>query len=95
MPSYEYRCSSCSEFEVFFPMGQASASMSCPRCGQPSPRRLSVPRLGFGSSAARRLIESTSRSADQPDVVQTIPRAAPRPTPSSTTHPLHRKLPRP
>jgi putative FmdB family regulatory protein len=95
MPLYEYRCSCCSGFELSFRMGQAPVVMDCPRCGVASPRRLSVPRLVSTNTPARRLLESTHRSAEQPDVVQTIPPAGSRPAPRGITNPLRRNLPRP
>jgi len=92
---YAYRCPGCPEFEASFPMGQAPSSTACPQCAQPAPRRLSVPRLATGSTAARRLVESTQRSAEQPDVVRALPtRGGSRP-PTHSTNPLHRRLPRP
>ena len=95
MPLYEYRCSTCSGFELSFPMGQAPAASSCPQCGDPSPRRPSVPRLSLGSTGARRLLDSTARSAEQPDIVRSVPANGSRPASRTTTNPLHRKLPRP
>ena len=95
MALYAYRCPSCPEFEASFPMGQAPAATECPQCAEPARRRLSVPRLSSGSTAARRLVESTERSAEHPDVVQTVPNLGGNCPAPRSTNPLHRKLPRP
>lgn len=100
MPLYVYRCAAatgvlCPEFEVSLPMGAAPGSVPCPACGNPSPRRFTAPNLSRASSSAYRLIEGTQRSAAEPDVVRS-PVSGPRTgRSSSTSNPLHRKLPRP
>ena len=96
MPIYEYRCPSCSTFEVIVRMGTAADSVDCPQCQTNSRRRMTAPNLSRVGTTAFQLIDSASRSAHEPSVVQS-PRpggrvGAPQPT---TSNPLHRKLPRP
>ncbi|MCQ1951306.1 MULTISPECIES: FmdB family zinc ribbon protein [Arthrobacter] len=101
MPLYAYRCAAggsagsiCPDFEVRLSMGSAPASLPCPDCGAPARRRFTAPNLSHASSSAYRLIESTERSASEPDVVRS-PGPGTRPAGRNTTNPLHRKLPRP
>ena len=95
MPLYAYRCPECSDFEISCPMGSAPVSLPCPDCAVPSPRRFTAPNLSHASSGSYRLIESTQRSAAEPDVVR-APGGNPRtPARNITMKPLHRKLPRP
>jgi hypothetical protein len=77
-------------------MGAATAVVACPVCGAVAGRVFTAPRLAFGSSARRALIERTERSSEQPDVV-----AAPPPGPQVQRHadiarnPALGRLPRP
>ena len=95
MPLYAYRCTDCLDFEVSAVMGEAAASLPCPACGAPSPRRFTAPNLSRASSSAYQLIESTKRSAAEPAVVRSPGPAARTSGGNITTNPLHRKLPRP
>lgn len=95
MPLYAYRCTDCLDFEVSAAMGEAAASLPCPACGTPSPRRFTAPNLSRASSSAYQLIESTKRSAAEPAVVRSPGPAARTSGGNITTNPLHRKLPRP
>lgn len=54
MPLYEYRCEGCGErFEVLQRMGEGPDGLSCPRCGDASPRRqLSTFAAGTGGGGA-------------------------------------------
>lgn len=101
MPLYAYRCAdrpdgaACPDFEASLPMGSAPVSLPCPVCGGPAARRFTAPHLSRAASSAYRLIESTQRSAAEPDVVRS-PGPGPRTAAGNiTTNPLHRKLPRP
>lgn len=43
MPTYEYRCPNGHEFEQFvLRISEAAASLTCPTCGAPAPRRISA-----------------------------------------------------
>ncbi|WCI08862.1 zinc ribbon domain-containing protein [Arthrobacter sp. OVS8] len=95
MATYEYRCSDGSLFEDSFPIGEAPDALPCPSCGKPSRRLISAPHLSKAGSPAFRLIDSTNRSAAEPEVVNSrIPGTRRRVQPYSS-NPLHRKLPRP
>jgi putative FmdB family regulatory protein len=96
MPVYEFRCADCTDFDQAYPIASVPEETGCPNCGKPARRRMSAPHLSVAGSAAYRLLDRTSRSAVEPDVV-----SAPPPVPRSgrgqrvTANPLHRKLPRP
>ncbi|TFD84380.1 zinc ribbon domain-containing protein [Cryobacterium lactosi] len=96
MPIYEFRCEICARFEQNHPMDLVPDLVDCPTCLAPARRVMSAPHLSAAGSAAFRLVEKTSRSAAEPEVVQsTHPgRRSGRGTPV-TANPLHRKLPRP
>jgi putative FmdB family regulatory protein len=93
MPRYDYRCPEGTTFEASFPMGHAPDALECATCGKPARRRISAPHLSTAGSSAYRLIESTRRSAHEPDVVTSLPGSARRPV-RYTANPLHQKLPR-
>ncbi|MHA7284180.1 FmdB family zinc ribbon protein [Arthrobacter sp. TMS2-4] len=96
MPIYEYRCPRCDVYETIRGMGAAPAEDDCPTCGQPARRRISAPHLGRTGTAAFKLIDATTRSAAEPQVVSgTLPGTGRAASPTYTTNPLHRKLPRP
>jgi putative FmdB family regulatory protein len=96
MPLYEFRCADCSDFEQTHPIGSVPDSTACPLCGAPARRRMSAPHLSIAGSAAYRMLDSTAKSAVEPNLV-----SAPPPAPHSgraqrvSANPLHRKLPRP
>ena len=96
MPIYEYFCPQCAAFEVIRPMGAASELQSCPECGQPARRKISAPHLSRTGTAAFQLIDSTHRSASEPQVVNgALPSTGARRAQPYSSNPLHRKLPRP
>lgn len=42
-PIYQYQCNYCSDtFELIRPMAECSEEGGCPRCGQPSRRKMST-----------------------------------------------------
>lgn len=93
MPLYDFRCPEGTTFEASFAMGQAPAALECADCGAPARRMISAPHLSIAGSAAYRLIDSTKRSAHEPEVVSSIPGRGARAT-RYTSNPLHHKLPR-
>lgn len=95
MAIYEYRCSDGSRFEASHPLGVAPDILPCPSCGEPSRRVISAPHLSKAGSPAFQLIDSTQRSADEPEVVNARIPGAPRRVQPYSANPLHRKLPRP
>ncbi|WP_333483478.1 zinc ribbon domain-containing protein [Arthrobacter sp. CAN_A1] len=77
-------------------MAAASDLQSCPTCGQPARRKISVPNLSKAGSSAFRLVDSAERSASEPQVVAgALPSTSRRKSQPYTSNPLHRKLPRP
>ncbi|MEE1621737.1 zinc ribbon domain-containing protein [Zafaria sp. Z1313] len=93
MPLYEFRCPEGTSTEASFSMASAPDVVDCPCCGGPARRRMGVPRLSIGGSAAFGLIDRAERSAHEPDVVTSLPGAGRR-APRYTSNPLHQKLPR-
>ncbi|MEZ0166903.1 FmdB family zinc ribbon protein [Kineococcus sp. LSe6-4] len=73
MTTYAYRCSDHGQFDVHRPLGQAPPGTPCPTCAADCGRVFTAPLLSFGDPAARRLIESTQRSAHEPRVVTSLP----------------------
>ena len=96
MALYEFACPGCSPVEAFFPMGAAPESIECPECGGRAERRISAPRLSIANTAAFKLIDSTRKSAHEPQVVSgSLPPSGRKRATPVTNNPLHRKLPRP
>ena len=96
MPIYEYLCPQCDVFEAIRPMSAAAESTECPLCRQTARRRMSVPNISRTGSAAFQLIDSTYRSASEPQVVSgALPATGNRKTQRYSSNPLHKKLPRP
>lgn len=95
MAIYEYRCSDGSPFEATHPIGTAPETMPCPSCGEPSRRMISAPHLSKVGTSAFQLVDSTMRSASEPEVVNSQLPGTPRRAQPYSSNPLHRKLPRP
>ncbi|WP_420122819.1 FmdB family zinc ribbon protein [Nakamurella sp.] len=94
MTTYAFRCQECGPYDARFPIGTAPDRASCPECGGSSVRLITAPGIGRGSDPYRRAVERTTASADAPQVVSSVPGSGRR-APAVTTHPLHRRLPRP
>lgn len=96
MPLYEFRCPAGTTTDASFSMATVPDAVDCPDCGAPAARQISLPRLSRAGSPAMRLLDSTRRSAESPEVVSAIPtRGGRAAAPRHTSHPLHQKLPRP
>lgn len=95
MPLYAYRCPDCRDFEVQSPMSQVREAVPCPVCGTPASRRFTPAHLSRSSGSAYKLIESTARSAAEPEVVSAPAGMVRRSRGGVTANPLHQKLPRP
>ncbi|WP_204045290.1 FmdB family zinc ribbon protein [Acrocarpospora phusangensis] len=93
MAVYAYRCPNCSEIEVVFPIGTASASASCPDCGATSVRVFSAPMLARTPTALSAQLQRAERSASEPEVVTSPPSR--RGGPKVGVHPATSRLPRP
>ena len=95
MPTYLFRCADGCQFDAVHPMSAVPAQLPCPDCGGTARRIPTAPHLARTSSSAFQLMDRTARSAHEPDVVQSLPARAGRPTATrTTTNPLHSKLPR-
>jgi putative FmdB family regulatory protein len=68
MPLYEYECRACGRFDDLQPVSAASRPATCPRCGEESPRVISLPRLLEMDGALRRAHEVNERNAHEPTV---------------------------
>lgn len=95
MPIYEFRCASEHEHERSVPISERDQQATCPRCGAPTHRRISAPRLGRLGSSAGRMIERSEASAHQPAVVDRVPGNGRSAGTRITTDPRHARLPRP
>jgi len=94
MPTYEFCCPAGDRTDAQFSMASVPDALDCPACGQRAVRRPSSPYMSNAGSSRYRLIDSTKRSAHEPDVVSALPSSG-RPTTQYTSNPLHSKLPRP
>lgn len=94
MPLYDFRCPEGTVFESEYSMLAVPDSMACPDCQQVARRQMSSPRLSIANSSEYKLIDSTKRSAHEPQVVTGRTGASKKAT-RYTSNPLHQKLPRP
>jgi hypothetical protein len=95
--TFPYRCPDDGPFDVVRPIGTATATSSCPRCGADAVRIWTAPRLSLAQPAAMAALDRAERSRFEPDVV-TAPPARPlgrRPAPAGTANPALQRLPRP
>lgn len=95
MPSYEFRCPQGDSIDAFYSMADVPDAIDCPACGQRAARRPSAPYMSIGGSSAFKLIDSTTRSAHEPQIVSALPSTGRPPTTRYTQNPLHQKLPKP
>jgi len=67
MPTYEYRCPGCGEFDALRPMAERDEACACPGCGSPSPRvLLSAPALYTLPSNVKKAHAINERSSHSP-----------------------------
>ncbi len=78
MPTYVFRCA-CRDFSVLQPMSEVRPTHPCPDCGADAARVFTPPALLGTPAGLRRGIEAAAASAEAPQVVRSIPNAAPRP----------------
>lgn len=79
MATYTYRCSHCDTFDVLVPMSAVQATHTCPGCGAEASRVYNPPGLARMPRGLHRAADLAAQSAEAPQVVQSIPRGAPRP----------------
>lgn len=98
MPTYQFRCQSCGDFDRRYSLADVPAESSCPRCESASRRMITAVGLTAGGSPSMRVLDATKRSASEPTVVNG-PLPSPRhPAPrrrAVPTDPRHSTLPRP
>jgi putative FmdB family regulatory protein len=92
--TYEYRCDDCGCFEQRMPMGTATASAACPRCGQDAKRIFSVPMTYRTPRRLATVLAREEASRDYPEVVDRLP-ARRRPRRSTPPNPALARLPKP
>ena len=79
MPTYVFRCASCSDFTVVLPMAAVRPTHPCPGCAGESARVYTSPALLSVPAALHRGVDAAAASAESPQVVGSIPAGAPRP----------------
>ena len=52
MPTYDYDCGRCGPFSESHSIAEFDLPQSCPGCGDPAPRALTLPAIGGGASEA-------------------------------------------
>jgi putative FmdB family regulatory protein len=96
MPTYEYRCTTCEPFDALFALDQVPDTHVCPFCGEQATRRMSAPYFTAASASSRRLLDSTGRTSETPDIVAGSLPVNPHASGTRyTSNPAHLKLPRP
>jgi putative FmdB family regulatory protein len=64
MPTYDYKCERCGDFDALRSIAQRDQPADCPGCGHPAPRVLGgAPRLSALDAAARRGPTAQQRAA--------------------------------
>lgn len=67
MPTYDYLCPGCGDFDVVRPMSQRNDPAACPGCGASAPRVLATaPRLALVDGHTRAAIGANERSQHAP-----------------------------
>jgi putative FmdB family regulatory protein len=94
VPTYDYRCPRCGEFQLRRPMAESACETTCPDCALPAVRVFGAPALRGLDQTVRRALDASAGSADSPQVVTSVPGRSRRATPLSTD-PRHARLPRP
>ncbi|WP_446740401.1 FmdB family zinc ribbon protein [Nesterenkonia sp. YGD6] len=93
MPLYSFRCDQGCSFDASYTMDEVPRKRACQQCDASAVRIITSVNLSRAGTAAFRAVESSLRSAHEPDVVSKLPHQAGRSTPI-TTNPLHATLPR-
>lgn len=95
MPFYEFRCPTGHTTERLLPMSSEERTTECKDCGEAATRVISAPAVAGVDKQKARIVEATQKSAYEPAVVNTVPRAGNRRATPVTHNPQHAKLPRP
>lgn len=93
MAAYDFSCATCGSFTIHVPMRDVTPTVECPTCAGSARRRWTVPHTRLLAPGIARALDASEASREAPQVVGPLP---PRSGPGNvTTHPLHRRLPRP
>ncbi|RMD20047.1 FmdB family zinc ribbon protein [Corynebacterium gottingense] len=95
MPFYEFRCPTGHTTERLLPMSSQSRTTDCKDCGEEATRVISAPAVGSVDKRKAQLVEATQKSAYEPAVVNSVPRAGNRRATPVSHNPQHAKLPKP
>jgi putative FmdB family regulatory protein len=71
MPRYEFICEACGPFDVWRPVSEAGAPLSCPACGAPAARLFTAPGLARMPAPLRAARDREEKSAHAPEVTRT------------------------
>lgn len=67
MPTYDYRCPACGDFEALRPIAARNEDVACPDCGSPAARVLaSAARLALMEDTTRRAMDINEQARHQP-----------------------------
>lgn len=94
MALYRYRCGTHGPLDVSRPIGTAATLETCPVCREPSPRVFTSPMIGRTPRGVTSAMDQAEKSADQPDVVRSVPGGA-GPVSRVAGNPAWASLPRP
>lgn len=73
MPTYDYACAACGEFDALRGMSQRDQPAPCPRCGVASPRVfVAAPRLALMDFGARTALTVNERARHEPKSSQEV-----------------------
>lgn len=79
MPTYVFRCESCSDFTVVQPMAAVRPTHPCPSCSGVATRVYASPALLSLPAGLHRGADAAASSAEAPQVVRAVPAGAPSP----------------
>ena len=95
MATYQFRCDEHGRLEIEAAIGTAPPTLECPGCGHQAPRVFCAPMVVRSPRAMTQAFENAERSADEPNVVKSIPPSSSASTRQRYTHdPAHQRLPR-
>lgn len=95
MAIYQFMCDEHGGIELEAAMGTAPATLACPDCTCRARRVFSAPMLARTPRSVSTAHQNAERSADEPDVVTSLPPRTGRTVRQQYTHdPMHRRLPK-
>ena len=96
MPTYDFDCPTHGVASIVMSLHEVRATAPCPVCRAESRRVYVSPQLRLGDGTARRLLDATARTADEPSVVSSpAGRRLGRPRRTPELDPRTARLPRP